>query len=199
MTRALVAEKETRLREAMRMMGLPTWVNWLAWFMKDFTMLMITVIFIVIIFNVGDVRNCAPGVRPGMLTLNHCPRPTAARDQQFKLHRADFSHILRCIRDCVRVRCVHGLQPLQCRRYRVSTGILSALPTVPGRRGLCPLPTALVLVQSSHVPRPSVVHGHWVSRSYACANNKNNTDCFFPGRASCRSLKAVEWGSNWAT
>lgn len=58
MSRALVAEKESRLREAMRMMGLPSWVNWLAWFIKDFTMLTITVILIVVIFSGGKVAYC---------------------------------------------------------------------------------------------------------------------------------------------
>lgn len=33
-TRSLINEKETRMREAMRMMGLSSWVNWLAWFIK---------------------------------------------------------------------------------------------------------------------------------------------------------------------
>jgi hypothetical protein len=54
-TRALVNEKETRMREAMRMMGLPSWVNWLAWFIKDFIMLEFVVIIIVIIFSAGGL------------------------------------------------------------------------------------------------------------------------------------------------
>eukprot|EP00038_Savillea_parva_P020504 m.31532 g.31532 ORF g.31532 m.31532 type:complete len:1880 (-) comp4810_c0_seq1:140-5779(-) len=57
MTRQLVAEKESRMREAMRMMGLPTWVNWLSWFIKDIIMLLITIILIVIVFNAGKLVN----------------------------------------------------------------------------------------------------------------------------------------------
>ena len=33
-TRSLVEEKEARLKVAMQMMGLESWVHWLAWFIK---------------------------------------------------------------------------------------------------------------------------------------------------------------------
>ena len=42
-TRRLVNEKETRMKEAMRMMGLPNWINWTSHFLKDFSFLLISV------------------------------------------------------------------------------------------------------------------------------------------------------------
>ena len=53
--KALVQEKERRLKESMKMMGLANWVHWSAWFTKCFLFLLITVAIITIIFKVGKV------------------------------------------------------------------------------------------------------------------------------------------------
>ena len=49
----LVLEKETRLRESMKMMGLSGWILWLTWYLKQFLFLMITVIFMTILIKVN--------------------------------------------------------------------------------------------------------------------------------------------------
>jgi hypothetical protein len=39
-TKAIVHEKETGLKEAMKLMGMKTWVYWLSWYIKTFIMLL---------------------------------------------------------------------------------------------------------------------------------------------------------------
>jgi ATP-binding cassette subfamily A (ABC1) protein 3 len=51
----LVQEKEKRLKESMKMMGLANWVHWAAWFTRCFLFLLITVIIITLIFAFGKV------------------------------------------------------------------------------------------------------------------------------------------------
>ena len=53
--RALVIEKETRIKEAMRMMGLPSWINWLAWFVKCFTFMAISMLIITVVLFQGEI------------------------------------------------------------------------------------------------------------------------------------------------
>ena len=48
----LCLEKELRLKESMKMMGLANWVHWLAWFVKNFLFLSITTLLIVILCKV---------------------------------------------------------------------------------------------------------------------------------------------------
>ncbi|KAF2898000.1 hypothetical protein ILUMI_08174 [Ignelater luminosus] len=43
----ITTEKEKQLKEAMKIMGLPNWLHWTAWFVKTFTILTITIIIIV--------------------------------------------------------------------------------------------------------------------------------------------------------
>ncbi|XP_026317827.1 ATP-binding cassette sub-family A member 3-like [Hyposmocoma kahamanoa] len=50
--RAITVEKELQLKEAMKIMGLPTWLHWAAWFCKQFIYLFFVVVFIVIIIKV---------------------------------------------------------------------------------------------------------------------------------------------------
>ena len=64
--RALVHEKELRIKEAMKMIGLAGWVNWTAWFVKNFLFLMISISAIIIIFNVGGLM---PATSVGVLLL----------------------------------------------------------------------------------------------------------------------------------
>ncbi|XP_068946900.1 phospholipid-transporting ATPase ABCA3-like [Petaurus breviceps papuanus] len=48
--RSIVHEKEKKLKEYMRMMGLSNWLHWLAWFLLFFVFCLITVFFITILF-----------------------------------------------------------------------------------------------------------------------------------------------------
>ncbi|XP_041978073.1 phospholipid-transporting ATPase ABCA3-like [Aricia agestis] len=50
--RVVTAEKEMQLKETMTIMGLPSWLHWLAWFIKQFSFLLISVILIVILFKI---------------------------------------------------------------------------------------------------------------------------------------------------
>ncbi|XP_038064273.1 ATP-binding cassette sub-family A member 3-like [Patiria miniata] len=51
-------EKEKRLKEAMKMMGLANWIHWSAWFIKYFIYLLITISLMTLMFciKVGDLR-----------------------------------------------------------------------------------------------------------------------------------------------
>ncbi|KJE88968.1 ATP-binding cassette sub-family A member 1 [Capsaspora owczarzaki ATCC 30864] len=53
--RQIVFEKERRLREAMKMMGLRNWVNWLGWFIKSLIYLTISVVIVTIVVKTGDI------------------------------------------------------------------------------------------------------------------------------------------------
>ncbi|XP_026725285.1 ATP-binding cassette sub-family A member 1 [Trichoplusia ni] len=50
--RVVTFEKELQLKETMTIMGLPSWLHWLAWFIKQFSFLLISVILIVILFKI---------------------------------------------------------------------------------------------------------------------------------------------------
>jgi ATP-binding cassette subfamily A (ABC1) protein 3 len=56
-TRELVHEKEKRLKESMKMMGLANWVHWAAWFTRCFLFLFISILIITLIFQVGTILN----------------------------------------------------------------------------------------------------------------------------------------------
>eukprot|EP00794_Sanderia_malayensis_P017576 gene17576-19328_t len=51
----LVAEKQYRLKESMKMMGLSNWVHWLAWFLKNFLFLSISCILLAILLKVARI------------------------------------------------------------------------------------------------------------------------------------------------
>lgn len=53
--RELVHEKERRLKESMKMMGLVNWVHWAAWFTRCFLFLLISTIIITMIFQFGKI------------------------------------------------------------------------------------------------------------------------------------------------
>ncbi|XP_077983375.1 phospholipid-transporting ATPase ABCA3-like [Glandiceps talaboti] len=57
----LVIEKEARLKESMKMMGLSNWIHWLAWFIKNFVFLMITGILIIVLLKVGRIFQYSDG------------------------------------------------------------------------------------------------------------------------------------------
>ncbi|KAM3964391.1 LOW QUALITY PROTEIN: phospholipid-transporting ATPase ABCA3 [Aphomia sociella] len=50
--RVVTAEKELQLKETMTIMGLPSWLHWLAWFIKQFSFLFISVVLMVILFKI---------------------------------------------------------------------------------------------------------------------------------------------------
>ncbi|KAJ2946031.1 hypothetical protein O0L34_g4949 [Tuta absoluta] len=51
--KSIVVEKEMQLKETMKIMGLPTWLHWTAWFCKQFIYLLIAAVLIVIILKVN--------------------------------------------------------------------------------------------------------------------------------------------------
>ncbi|XP_072051924.1 LOW QUALITY PROTEIN: phospholipid-transporting ATPase ABCA3-like [Amphiura filiformis] len=60
-TKELCLEKELHLKESMKMMGLSNWVHWLAWFVKNFIFLCITILLIVILCKVGRIFQYTDG------------------------------------------------------------------------------------------------------------------------------------------
>ncbi|XP_066289391.1 phospholipid-transporting ATPase ABCA3-like isoform X2 [Branchiostoma lanceolatum] len=55
MVKELVFEKETRLKESMKMMGLANWVHWLAWFLKNLLFLLLTVVPICLVLKFAGI------------------------------------------------------------------------------------------------------------------------------------------------
>lgn len=51
-TRFVAVEKEKQLKEAMKVMGLPSGLHWLSWFVRTMIMLTISIIFIMILITV---------------------------------------------------------------------------------------------------------------------------------------------------
>ncbi|KAK9729509.1 hypothetical protein QE152_g15926 [Popillia japonica] len=50
--KVITTEKEKQLKEAMKIMGLPNWLHWTAWFIKIFIMLLISIILMLILLKV---------------------------------------------------------------------------------------------------------------------------------------------------
>lgn len=57
--RAIVQEKEKKLKEYMRMMGLSSWLHWTAWFLLFFLFLLVTVSFMTLLFCVKVKKDVA--------------------------------------------------------------------------------------------------------------------------------------------
>nr|QJX58398.1 truncated ATP-binding cassette sub-family A member 2 [Pectinophora gossypiella] len=51
--RSVTVEKEMQLKETMKIMGLPTWLHWMAWFFKQFIYLLIASVLILVILKVN--------------------------------------------------------------------------------------------------------------------------------------------------
>ena len=64
--RAVVEEKEKRLKEAMKMMGLASWVHWVAWWLKVFLVMMPSIVALTIICVAGGLF---PDTSPGLLLI----------------------------------------------------------------------------------------------------------------------------------
>lgn len=50
--RYVSVEKEKQLREAMKIMGLPSWLHWLSWFVRTMVMLTISVLLIIVLLKI---------------------------------------------------------------------------------------------------------------------------------------------------
>nr|QBP34375.1 ATP-binding cassette sub-family A2 [Trichoplusia ni] len=55
--RAVTVEKELQLKETMKIMGLPTWLHWTAWFCKQFLYLLVTAILIIVLLKINWFTN----------------------------------------------------------------------------------------------------------------------------------------------
>ena len=93
--RAVVREKETRMKEVMRMMGLGRGQLWLAWFIVSFLTLSVSAIFIVLILKVSPsicVRVClCVCTSRGFLVMYVCVRVCVCGVRSFL---AQFGNIL---------------------------------------------------------------------------------------------------------
>ncbi|XP_063362107.1 phospholipid-transporting ATPase ABCA1-like [Cydia amplana] len=66
--RVVTSEKELQLKETMTIMGLPSWLHWLAWFIKQFSFVLISVILMVILLKI-PFNSTETGVRYSVLTF----------------------------------------------------------------------------------------------------------------------------------
>ncbi|CAB3224168.1 unnamed protein product [Arctia plantaginis] len=55
--RAVTIEKELQLKETMKIMGLPTWLHWTAWFCKQFLFQLVSAVLITILLKVNWFTN----------------------------------------------------------------------------------------------------------------------------------------------
>ncbi|CAH0549211.1 unnamed protein product [Brassicogethes aeneus] len=58
----IVNEKENQLKEAMKIMGLPNWLHWTAWFVKTFVLMLIPFIILVILLKINIFVRADPSV-----------------------------------------------------------------------------------------------------------------------------------------
>nr|XP_017018280.1 phospholipid-transporting ATPase ABCA1-like [Drosophila kikkawai] len=56
-TRHVATEKELQLKEIMKMIGVENWLHWIAWFVKNYLMLIVIVVFIVAMFQIKDTKD----------------------------------------------------------------------------------------------------------------------------------------------
>lgn len=54
-TRSVVAEKESGIRETLKMMGVQGWMQWLAWFTQYFLFLLVSIVLICAVASLGNV------------------------------------------------------------------------------------------------------------------------------------------------
>ncbi|CAK1547174.1 unnamed protein product [Leptosia nina] len=55
--RAITLEKEKQLKEIMKIMGLPTWLHWTAWFVKQFIFMLVISSFLVVLLKINWFTN----------------------------------------------------------------------------------------------------------------------------------------------
>ena len=51
----ITIEKEKQLKEAMKIMGLPNWLHWTAWFVRCLVLLLITISLLIFLISVSCV------------------------------------------------------------------------------------------------------------------------------------------------
>lgn len=66
----IVYEKEMRLKEVMKIMGLNNGVHWLAWFIDAFVVMFVSLILLIIILKVGCYFNIVIGYVQWILMYN---------------------------------------------------------------------------------------------------------------------------------
>lgn len=54
-SRSVVHEKEKKLKESMKMMGLRSWVHWSAWFAQYFLMMLVSILLICVVIKGGSI------------------------------------------------------------------------------------------------------------------------------------------------
>eukprot|EP00051_Salpingoeca_urceolata_P022285 m.359766 g.359766 ORF g.359766 m.359766 type:complete len:1971 (+) comp19951_c3_seq13:616-6528(+) len=60
--KSIVLEKEKRLKEALRMMGVSNTIIWAAWFVKSLLFLFLSIIIIIVIFAIGNILKYSSNV-----------------------------------------------------------------------------------------------------------------------------------------
>lgn len=55
--KSVTYEKEKRLKESMKIMGLPNWLHWSAWFTKSVMFLLISIILLTILYKVRKIHS----------------------------------------------------------------------------------------------------------------------------------------------
>ena len=50
--KAIVYEKETGIKEAMKLMGMKSWIYWLSWYIKTFVLLLPSLIFMIVSYKI---------------------------------------------------------------------------------------------------------------------------------------------------
>ena len=48
----IVYEKETGIKEAMKLMGMKPWIYWLSWYLKTFILLLPSLIFMIVAYKI---------------------------------------------------------------------------------------------------------------------------------------------------
>lgn len=54
--RFIAIEKERQLKEAMKIMGLPSWLHWTSWFIRTMTFMVVSISFIVALLKVIQIK-----------------------------------------------------------------------------------------------------------------------------------------------
>lgn len=66
-TKSITQEKEKQIKELMKIMGIPNWLHWTAWFLKEFIFQFILIIFITLMLTV----KWYPGAKASMFSSSN--------------------------------------------------------------------------------------------------------------------------------
>jgi ATP-binding cassette subfamily A (ABC1) protein 3 len=73
--KSIVHEKETGIKEAMRLMGMKSWIYWLSWYIKTFLMLLPSVVFMIVSYKykitlvAGNEASIIDKTSPALFTI----------------------------------------------------------------------------------------------------------------------------------